>query len=481
VNRLEKLQTGVPGLDTILGGGIPKGSLVLVEGPPGTGKTILTTQIAFHQASANGRVLMLTALSEANAKLIAYLNGLEYFRTERIGDSIQILNIQRLLTTEGLEGTLAEIRGAVIEQHIDLLIVDSLRSLTTLSHDPAGVQSFIFGLGSALFMVGCTTILVEDQYAVGGAASPEQAISDTILRLQVTRDGRAAHRQIEVVKIRGANPLTGGHSFEIGNAGLQVYPRLESLSPPEGPAGPAPRLGWGTPGLDALTAGGLPAHSSTLVLGTAGVGKTTLGLQFVAEGVAHGEPCLYVTYHETGEDLLSKADEFGLQLRSAVDSDLLRFFAVPPADINIDKVMLGVLAAAQEHGVRRLVIDTVTAFERDTVREGRFTDALTALARFLRTAGVTTLFLREMPQLIGQALELDGYAGAPWTAIDNIVLIRPAEIDGSLTRVISVLKMRGSDHRHSFYRARIAEAGLRVEGELEGLEGVLTGLPRRVS
>lgn len=478
---MEKGQTGVPGLDTVLGGGIPKGSLVLVAGPPGVGKTILSTQIASSVAAQGGKVLILTALSEATAKLVAYLDGLDYFRADQIGNGIQILNIQRLLQDEGLDATLAEIRSSVVEQNIKLLIIDSLRSLDVLTNDDVAVQSFIFGLGSALFMLGCTTILVEDQYYPEGATSSKQAISDTIIKLDVARAGRAAMRQLEILKVRGAAPLGGKHSFEITNAGLQIYPRVEALVVGNQPSHTTERVPSGIAQFDSLMGGGLPSRTSSLLLGTPGIGKTTFALQFTAEGIQRGEPCLFLTTHETSEQLLAKAAQFGMNLRAALDSGLLHFMDVPPSDAGIDKVVHLMLTDIRERGVRRLAIDTVEPLERDANREGRFLDVVSVLVRILRAEGVTSLITQELPQVVGQGLEITEGPESPWVAIDNIVLLRSVEIDASLKRLISVLKMRSSQHDDSFHYFSIRDQGLQVEEALEGFAGLLTGMPRKIS
>ncbi len=478
---MEKVQTGVPGLDEILDGGIPRGSLVLVAGPPGAGKTILSTQIAAQVANRGRKVVILTALSEATAKLVAYLSGLEYFQPEQIGAEIQILNIQRMLADEGLDATLNEIRSSVVEQGIELLIIDSLRSLDVLANDEVAVQSFIFGLGSALFMLGCTTILVEDQYYPEGATSSKQAISDSIIKLDVVSSGRAVSRQVEIVKVRGAAPVSGRHSFEITGSGLRVYPRVETLVAQDNRPEGGERMHSGISGFDAIIRGGFPARSSTLLLGTPGIGKTTFGLQFVAEGLKQGDSCLYVTSHETSGQLVAKARHFRMDLQPALNSNLLRFMEVVPNGCSIDKAAHSVLDDIRARGVQRLVVDTVEPMEQDANREGRFLSVISTLVRFLRAEGVTTLITRELPQVAGQALDIAGGGESPWVAIDNIILLRMVEINASLKRVISVIKMRSSEHDDSFHYLTVGDEGLQVGESLEGFGGLLVGIPHKLT
>lgn len=477
---MEKLETGIPGLDTVLGGGIPRGSLVLVTGPAGSGKTILTTQLAFRLARDGRKTLILTALSESNSKLIAYLDGLEYFDPSLIGGEIQILNIQRLLTDDGLAATLSEIRASVVEQGIELLIVDSMRSLHLLTGDEVGVQSFIFGLGSALFMIGCTVVLVEDEPAVPGVSSAAEAISDTVLRLDVARMGRAALRQLEVTKLRGANPLGGKHSFEITYDGLEIYPRIESLPMPNTVRPSEGRLSWGVPGLDELTGGGVPQGTVTLLLGSPGVGKTTMATQFVAEGLECGERCLYVATHETADELTSRAAERGIELNTARESGALTILDASPSDGYVDRTLNQVMDLVRSTRVDRLVIDVMYTLEREAEQEARVVQVVTSLTLFLRAHGVTALLARELPQLFGSMLEFASPLNSAWAAVDNVILMRSVELEGSILRTLNVLKMRASAHDSAFHALALTDRGLRVGGPMEGFQGLLIGMPRRV-
>ena len=239
-------------------------------------------------------------------------------------------------------------------------------------------------------------------------------------------------------------------------------------------------MGWGLAALDRLTGGGIPRHDATLVLGTAGLGKTTLALHFVAEGVARGERCLYLAFHETEGRLLRKAAGFGLPLPAAVAAGDLRFAHIPPAALDVDSVLNGVLEEVAERAVSRVVIDTLNPLERVASREGRFPEVLAALLHLLQAGGATTLITRELTQLVGQGLDLGDAHEAYWTPFDNIVLLRPVELAGAVARLLSVLKMRGSAHDDAFYGYGIGAAGIEVGDRLAGLAGLLTGLPRRV-
>ncbi len=317
---MDRIETGVPGLDAVLGGGVPKAFLVLVSGPPGSGKSTLTAQVAFHHARGGGRTLVLSTLSSANTKLFTHLAGFGYFSDELIGRELQMLNVQQLLARAGHQAAIGEIREMVLTQGVGLLVLDSVSGLKPPLSDEGEVQRFIMDLGSAMYLVGCTTLVVDERYGRDSEITAEHNFSDGLISLEVSAVGRRDVRQLRAIKLRASRTLPGAHSFEIDSGGVRVYPRVESLMAAPGTSVSGERLKWGIPGLDALTGGGVPIHDSTLLLGPAGMGKTTMGLQFVAEGVSQGQVCTYVTFHETQEELLYKAEMAGMDLQQAVES-----------------------------------------------------------------------------------------------------------------------------------------------------------------
>ena len=479
MDGVDTMETGVPGLDEILAGGLARGSLVLITGPTGAGKTILGTQVLFHQARRGRRALILTLLTEASTKLITHLGSMEYFEPALVGDGVSVLNVQRMLQERGLEAAIGEILSTVMEREVEYLLVESVHSLYALIEDESAVQDFLFRLGSAMFQVGCTALMVTDREpADGGESSLEAVISDVTVQLQVSAVGKRELRELRVVKARGSAPITGWHAYDITNAGIRVYPRIEARAVAVATPGAEGRLGWGVAAMDALTGGGIPRYDSTLVMGTAGMGKSTLGLHFVAEGVARGEGCLYVTFNETQDRLLGKAERLGMGLRAAVGAGTLHVAHIPPAALDLDSVLNRTLDEVARHDIGRVVLDTLNPLERVSIREGRFPEVLAALLNVLQGRGATAMILREMTQLVGGDLDLGDAHEAYWTPFDNIVLLRPVELSGRVGRVLSVFKMRQSEHDDGFYGYGIGAGGLEIGDALEGLTGLLTGLPR---
>ncbi len=477
-SNVDRIKTGVPGLDEILGGGLPTGFVVLLGGGPGAGKTTLACQIAFHFAEQGGRALILSTLSSPNTKLIAHLRGFRFFRDGLMGENLQMLNVREVIAREGLAPAIGRIRTAVLERNIKFLVLDSVSGLYPLARDGEDVKRFILDLGSAMYLLGCTLLVVDDRFAPGGELTPEQNLSDGLIYLDVPSAGRGETRRARVLKLRACRPMLGYHSYEIKSDGIRVYPRVETLSVAEETPVTGERLKWGVLGLDALTGGGVPIQDSTLVLGPAGMGKTTLGLHFVAEAVSQAQPCLHVSFHETAEELLYKAAMAGINLRPAVDSGMLRIMYIAPAGADADRIAHEILADVEARSVSRLVIDTINVLEHDAVREGRFTDFLSALTRLLRQKRVTSVMIRVMAQLAGAESEIATSRESYWMPMDNILLMRPVESAGGLGKIVSVLKMRYSGHDSRIHSYTFSERGLEIGGVVAGLQGLLTGLPR---
>ncbi len=196
-------------------------------------------------------------------------------------------------------------------------------------------------------------------------------------------------------------------------------------------------------------------------------------------GPRTGQRRLYVAFHEDERQLLGKASGFGMDLEQGRDRGLLRILHVHPVDTDADKVLGMILEDVEGRGVSRLVIDSIDPLLEGARREDRTPGVLTALLRLLRSGGVTTLLSTELEQLAGQGLEPTSGRVQYWTPVDNILLMRPVEMEGSLDRLISVLKMRGTGYDQRFYGFGIGPGGIEIREPIEGLQGLLTGLPRR--
>lgn len=470
------METGVPNLDRILGGGIQPGSIAMLVGAPGTGKTIMAEQIAFHTAAGGANVLYLTGYSETHAKLLQHSRGLRFFAPERIGEQLQFLSLPDLL-----QRGKAEAEGAIVamarETRPALVVLDSFRSLRQFLGDDQGAAQFLYATGAQLALLGATTLVLLEGEPEDRSRYPELTVADVILALRRERHGSRHRRLLEVMKVRGAASLEGVHAFRIDTDGSTIYPRLEALVGEGEPAEHAERAAFDIAALDQLLGGGLTIGSSTLVAGTPGAGKTLLGLQFLAAGAAAGEPGLFLGFMERPGRLREQARRFGFDVTAGEASGLLTLRVRPSYDMEADQIADLLRREIERRGIRRLVVDAATELDRAVIDPARRPDFLAALVRYLSSQDVTTYLTMDVPTIIGSELSM---AGTPLSLLaENLLLLRQIEYRGQLRRICSVLKMRFSAFDSTIHEYTIsAGEGFRLVGPAPAAMGLLTGLAR---
>ena len=273
-------ETGIPDLDLLLGGGIPRRQCLIVTGSPGGGKTILVNQIASHAAAQGVPVVFSTLTSEPHDKLVEQLSGFKFFRRELLGEQVFLINAYAAMKQGGKEARDLLLR-AVRERAARLLVIDGLRSMRDLWQDEARLREFFYELGAALAAVDCVGLFTTEYPIEKLMELPEATTIDAILSLKMKRHGARRVRRAEVVKVRGRPHLTGEHFLQITEDGIRIIPRLEALTPPAVDFVPQDgRAPFGVPELDALLDGGLPVGTTTMLAGSMGIGKTLFSLQF---------------------------------------------------------------------------------------------------------------------------------------------------------------------------------------------------------
>jgi circadian clock protein KaiC len=467
-----RLETGVPGLDTILGGGIPVGRTCMVAGSPGVGKTTLGNQLAFHHAATGGRALVTTLLAEAHDLMLANLRGFRFFDPALVGDRVHYLNLFDALAEEGLDGIIAAVRHVARENGATLLVVDGAAVVEDVAPSQLALRRFVQQLQAQAAILGATTVLLtshtRDQLEVLGAHV------DGVMVLTNERFASRHVRQLEVLKLRGGRHVSGAHEFLITDDGLTVHPRLESVvgwrRPPEQSSG---LLGTGVPGLDAMLGGGLMPFSSTLLMGTPGAGKTLLGLSFLLEGARRGERGLLAGFHETEPALMSTAARIGLDLRGAIESGLIRIMWDPPLELSADAWAWRLLAAVEEHRPRRVFIDALTDIQRFVASPQRMPTFTAALTNELRALGATALIATEIDAYVDEQLAVPIPAAS--ATMDNGLLVRQVEIRSSLLRLVSILKARQIGTDPAIREFVISPQGIEVSRPFPASTGLLTG------
>ena len=442
---LERLPTGIDGLDEVLAGGLVRGGSYLVTGRPGTGKTILANHVAHNHGRAGGSVIFATVLAESHSRMLAHLAGFRFFAPEQVAQRVVYINIYDELRRNGLLGARDLLRRQVREQRATLLVIDGAGVLEEFAATQLEYRHFVYELHTQLGLLGCTALLLADDDR--REIHPTAAHVDGILALEDESAGLRDIRVLHVVKLRGFSYLRGRHAFAITQAGFEVYPRLESMLSELPPAPPErrERLGFDLAGLDDMLRGGLLAGSATVVLGAPGAGKTTAGLHFIAAGARRGERGLIVSLQERPAQMVGKAEAVGLELERHVREGLVRISWHPSVELLTDAWARELLSVVSEHRPDRLHLDTLTDVELMRVLAPERAPAfLGALTHELRVRGVTTILAAEVGAVIGGPLEVAMPVQA--ARADNVILLRYVELRSQLRRLISIVKTRDSAH-----------------------------------
>jgi circadian clock protein KaiC len=455
--------TGVAGLDEILGGGLRAGGLYLLAGPTGSGKTILAAQIAFPIAGRNEPVLVVTLISESHGKLLDHLSGFAFFDEDVVGRHLLLLNGYESLLDKGPDGLLELLTSLASERRPKLLIIEGFATLRGLGLSDVQVAGFVHKLNALVTTLGCAALIVEP--AVPGANTPEKALVDGIVELSTfARDGRVV-RELQVIKLRGSNPILGRSVFKIGAEGIRAYPRLEEVVTRGAFAAPESSgvASLGVEQLDAMMQGGLKRGGTTVILGAPGSGKTLLGLKYLEAGLRVGERALYFGFYESPDRLIAKAARVGMKL----DDSRMRVEWQPPLEYVLDELGYKLLDAVQAHRPRRVLIDGIEGFQQSAIRKERVAMFLTALMVELRSLDVDVIFTEELGLLVADAHVQTYLVSA---LVENIILLRYVEAGSRLQRLISIRKMRESEYDTSIREFSISAQGLHVAKSLANAE-----------
>jgi circadian clock protein KaiC len=470
-----RLASGVPGLDAVLCGGFLRGGLYIVQGPPGSGKTILANQIAHHNAGDQGRAIFITVLGENHARMMLHLKPMRFFDLSRIPDQIAYIGAYHELEEEGLKGLLTLIRREIQARGATLLVLDGLSAIEAQAESEFAMKRFAHELQTLASMLDCTMLLLTS--AAGVAGAPERTMVDGIMELQQHSLGARRERRLVVQKFRGSDFLEGEHPYRITREGLTVFPRIEAMLawPSLPPSAPQTRISSGITPLDRMFGTGIPAASMLSVAGPPGSGKTILGLQFLSRSSA-AEPGLLIGCYEPPERLRLKAASVGFDLQGAEQRGEVEVLWQPLGEYILDDIAWRMLEAVRRRGVKRLVIDGLSGFEQATSEPERFVRFWSALSNELRALGVTTIYIMEMAEIVGPHLNVP-VSGVSSLA-EAMIILRYLELGSRLHRIISLMKVREGAFDPTIRRFTISKAGITIGEPFEGVEAVLTGMAR---
>jgi circadian clock protein KaiC len=480
---IRKLPTGVRGLDEILGGGIPEFSFNVIAGTPGCGKTTLSHQIIFANATPKKLALYFTVLGEPAMKMLRYQQQFSFFDESRIGRAIRFINLADVLQEKGVNAVLEEIIQQVTAANPSVVVVDSFRTVErkmTAGGKESEMQSFVQRLGQFLTSWEATTFLVGEYAEAEMQGNPLFTVADGLIWLWQVPERNSVVRKLQIMKLRGQASVPGLHTIRIDDSGLQAFSRTLGLVGAKSHRPRHRRHSIGIPELDKMLGGGILEGDSVLIAGPSGTGKSALATQFIAEGIRKGEPGIMAIFEERPEGYIHRAGTFGLHLKAAEEKGLLEALYLRPLDLSVDETMQSILDAIERVGAKRLVIDSLVGFEMALAPGFRaeFRESLYRMIGALTGAGITILSTVEVEDTF-TSLPFSHYAISFLT--DDIIRMRYVEIDGQLRKVMVVIKMRGGNHSKDIREYVITDKGVVVIlPRKTDYAGLTTGIPQRM-
>jgi circadian clock protein KaiC len=458
------VKTGITGLDAILSAGIPRGNIVLLEGAIGTGKTTLGLEYIYRGATQFGEPGIVVLFEVSPDKLVRDaacfgwdLPALELARTLKIIYTTREVFAQELQQADSLLLEEAALIGA------RRLFVDGVPGpMSGPGHrlGPEARDAFHL-LAEGLQRENLTAVLAMEASVFSDqrlGALPEEAIADTVIRLRMEEMTRATVRSLEIVKSRGHDFQMGRHTFRIVNGrGLEVYRRVQAPRLPRDEAAafdPTTRVTTGVPGLDALVNGGYLLGSTTVISGISGVGKSVMGLQYLAEGARRGERSLMLSLDEPVRQILRNANTVGINLKPFIDSGLLRVQYNTPQEIEIDRHFHDIEEMMAEFKPRRVLFDSLSTYGSNLGTTGRtFRDFFHALVALMKEYQTATVYNHENPEMLGMGSMMGDFRMS--SLVDNILLMNWIEMGDVFRLALTVAKMRANPNPRATHECEI--------------------------
>ena len=475
---------GIDGLNDIIRGGFPQNCLYLVSGAPGTGKTTLAMQFLLEGAKRGERSLYVT-LSETRREIekVARSHGWDLTKvdTKELIPSEGKLSADSQLTVFNpsemeLGETTEALIHAVTEFRPQRLVIDSLSELRLIAQNPLRYRRQVLALKQFFGNHDCTVLMLDDR--TGGLEDDHlQSIAHGVVVLeQMANQFGAERRRLRVTKLRGVAFRGGFHDFAIRRGGLDVFPRLvaaEHVAPFTDE-----NRSSGNPHLDGLLGGGLPAGTSTLLLGPAGTGKSTVATQFAAAAAARGDRVAMFVFDENIGTFRSRSRKLGIAIEKPLMDGLITVKQIDPAELSSGEFAAIVRRAAEgtdAAGKRAqvIIVDSLNGYLNAMPEEKFLTAQLHELLSFLGQQGVVTILTVTQAGMVGN---MASPVDTTYLA-DNVILFRYFEAKGSVRRAISVVKKRNGYHERTIRELDLNETGIVIGEPLSDFQGVLSGIP----
>ncbi len=454
--------SGIANLDKMLGGGLPKPSLILIAGSVGVGKSTLALQ-SLSAAAANGeKALYIPITSQSEEKLTDYLHNYTFFN-----DNIIIRPVDRSTAEKDPLTILLDIGTIMASINPDRVVLNPLTTLG-FGFPVSEIRRFYYSFDAMLQDWSAQTLVTGElsRQEVHNSILPH--IADGVIYLDQKTIGNRTVRKMDIIKMRGVgetSKITRCCEFKIDTEGIRIFPKLEPVKS-DRQLGDH-QLSTGASGLDSMMHGGIPSQSTILVMGGAGTGKTLLGLQFIMAGLKLGEPGMIILFEEREDQLIYEASRMGWDLKGFMDSGLLRIIYANPPDISPDEHNLKIQSNVETIGVKRLLYDGVYNLESVIPEPVELREHIRLLTDFLKYKGVTVMLTNEVSKKIAPENMPDMSISS---IADAIIMLNFTDVQNRYDRTMSVLKLRGSHHDLSVRKYIIGNHGIEIVQK--GLDGI---------
>lgn len=455
---IDRLATGIAGLDAVLGGGLPRRSVTIVSGPPGSGKTILAQQLCFQNARAGRPAIYFRTLSEPTAKTLQHLAQFSFADAKRIGRDVHFVDLGVILRSHGLAAA-----AALIVEHLKkfkpgFVVIDSFKVFDDLSQSKEELRKFGYEVAISLLAWEVTGLLLGEYGSADLDNNPVFSIVDGIIHL-TQRETLGEHvRYLKVIKMRGTRHSRDDHAFSISRSGITLFPPKVAILRHHALRMPPGRCQTGITKLDELLGPGIPWGSSVLLSGVAGTGKTVLALEFLHRGARAGQKGIFFSFEETIERLLACGLSMGWDLKRDIDRGMIEIVFIPQPEIMVEEHLLMIRNRIAALKARRVVLDSLSVFLHKVTEPQIVREKVFHLCTIIENSRAVGLFSTDIPYGSTQL----GRWGVEETVVDGVVILSFTEEEHERQRYIEIYKLRNTAHLKGRHNMIIEPGGITV-------------------
>lgn len=475
-----RVSTGIPALDLITRGGLPKGEIYLVNGAPGTGKTILALHFleAGVRAGEKGLCIALSQRIESIKQTAASVNidtSQMLFHELSSAEALKSLTErQTIFDTSEIElvETMTAFTKAIETTRPERVIFDGISYLRMLANDPLTYRRQLLMMRDYMVSKDITVLLTDDRQLVPGDGELESIAHGAIFLSQAKTEHGSVHRYLRILKIRGSNYQQGSHDLEITDRGIKVYPNWQKIPLPQQQK--EHLVSSGLTGLDTLLGGGLLTGTSCLLVGPSGVGKTSISTLFANNFASQGGKAAIFLFDELLHTFLNRSDGLGMEIRQCIEEDRMRFREISLSEVSPGKFADLVKQEVIDWGAGMVIIDTLTGYLNSMPDSHKLVAQMHELLNQLSRHGVLSFLVVAQHGVVGPNLNVP--VDISYLA-DTVLLLRHFEAEGTLRQAISVYKKRYGNHERRIRELCFQPGSIKIGDPLTQFSGILSGTP----